>query len=69
MIQTADDLCFIAFELYEYGGRIGVHNDTASLFSYAFSNDGVLLAPALFAASVYMTLDESSAPFIVKSSL
>ncbi|KAK9652554.1 hypothetical protein HCH54_002502 [Aspergillus fumigatus] len=44
------------FELYGYGGRIGAHNNTASLFSYAISNDGVLLAPALFAASIYMTL-------------
>ncbi|KAH2155328.1 hypothetical protein KXW33_008232 [Aspergillus fumigatus] len=44
------------FELYGYGGRVGAHNNTASLFSYAISNDGVLLAPALFAASIYMTL-------------
>ncbi|KAH2989149.1 hypothetical protein KXW58_004896 [Aspergillus fumigatus] len=46
----------IAVELYGYGGRVGAHNNTASLFSYAISNDGVLLAPALFAASIYMTL-------------
>ncbi|PYH92637.1 putative RTA1 domain protein [Aspergillus ellipticus CBS 707.79] len=44
------------YELYGYGGRIGAHKNTASLFAYAISNDGVLLAPALFAASVYMTL-------------
>ncbi|RAH86192.1 putative RTA1 domain protein [Aspergillus japonicus CBS 114.51] len=44
------------FELYGYGGRIGAHKNTASLFSYALANDGLLLAPALFAASVYMTL-------------
>ncbi|RAH70016.1 uncharacterized protein BO66DRAFT_438720 [Aspergillus aculeatinus CBS 121060] len=44
------------FELYGYGGRISAYRNTASLFSYALANDGLLLTPALFAASVYMTL-------------
>ncbi|KAE8370391.1 putative RTA1 domain protein [Aspergillus caelatus] len=44
------------FEIYGYGGRCGAYKNTASLFSYALSNNGALLAPALFAASIYMTL-------------
>ncbi|KAL3436153.1 putative RTA1 domain protein [Aspergillus tetrazonus] len=44
------------FQLYGYGGRIGAHINTASLFSYAISNQGVLLAPALYAATIYMIL-------------
>ncbi|KAE8338225.1 hypothetical protein BDV24DRAFT_176828 [Aspergillus arachidicola] len=44
------------FEIYGYGGRCGAYKNTASLFSFALSNNGVLLAPALFAASIYMTL-------------
>ncbi|KAJ6021166.1 RTA1 domain protein [Penicillium herquei] len=43
-------------EIYGYGGRIGAHFNTASLPSYVLSNDGIILAPALFAAYVYMTL-------------
>ncbi|OGM48443.1 hypothetical protein ABOM_003372 [Aspergillus bombycis] len=44
------------FEIYGYGGRCGAYKNTASLFSYALSNNGALLAPALFAASIYMAL-------------
>ncbi|KAB8257580.1 putative RTA1 domain protein [Aspergillus pseudonomiae] len=44
------------FEIYGYGGRCGAYKNTASLFAYALSNNGALLAPVLFAASIYMTL-------------
>ena len=43
-------------EIYGYGGRCGAYKNTASLFAYALSNNGALLAPVLFAASIYMTL-------------
>uniref|UniRef100_A0A093XCV8 Protein RTM1 n=1 Tax=Talaromyces marneffei PM1 TaxID=1077442 RepID=A0A093XCV8_TALMA len=36
--------------------RCTANRNTASLFSYALANNGILLAPALFAASIYMTL-------------
>lgn len=50
------DADFRKVELYGFGGRCSAHNNTASLFSYALANNGVLLAPVLFAASIYMVL-------------
>ncbi|PCG98267.1 RTA-like protein [Penicillium occitanis (nom. inval.)] len=44
------------FEIYGFVFRCTAHNNTSSVFSYALANNGVLLAPALFAASIYMTL-------------
>ncbi|KAE8550937.1 hypothetical protein TMatcc_009004 [Talaromyces marneffei ATCC 18224] len=44
------------FEIYGLIGRCTANRNTASLFSYALANNGILLAPALFAASIYMTL-------------
>jgi hypothetical protein len=43
-------------QLYGYGGRISPQNNTASLFSYPLSSNGVLLAPTLYVATSYMTL-------------
>jgi hypothetical protein len=43
-------------EIYGLIFRCTAHNNTASMLSYALANNGILLAPALFAASLYMTL-------------
>ncbi|KAL4791292.1 putative RTA1 domain protein [Aspergillus venezuelensis] len=44
------------FEIIGYGARIGSHNDTGKLMPYCIQAVFILLAPALFAASVYMVL-------------
>ncbi|KAL2846040.1 hypothetical protein BJX68DRAFT_268897 [Aspergillus pseudodeflectus] len=43
-------------QLYGYGGRISTHKNTASLFSYPLSSNGVFLTPALYVVTSYMTL-------------
>lgn len=43
-------------EIIGYGARIGSHNDTGKLMPYCIQAVFILLAPALFAASVYMVL-------------
>ncbi|OKL56637.1 hypothetical protein UA08_08077 [Talaromyces atroroseus] len=44
------------FEVCGYAGTCASHSNTASMAAYAVAGDGTLLAPALFAASIYMTL-------------
>ncbi|KAI1372818.1 RTA1 like protein [Hypoxylon crocopeplum] len=44
------------FEIIAYAARASAHNKTGKLMPYAIQNSGTLLAPALFAASIYMTL-------------
>jgi hypothetical protein len=46
----------VSVEIYGLVSRCTASQNTASIISYALANDGILLAPALFAASIYMTL-------------
>ncbi|KFY04898.1 hypothetical protein V491_09240 [Pseudogymnoascus sp. VKM F-3775] len=46
--------CF--FEFVGYCARASAHNKTGRLMPYIFQNFFILVAPALFAASIYMTL-------------
>lgn len=46
----------VSVEIYGLVSRCTASQNTASILSYALANDGILLAPALFAASIYMTL-------------
>ncbi|KAN0117846.1 RTA1 like protein [Hyaloscypha variabilis] len=46
--------CF--FEFVGYCARASAHNKTGKLMPYIFQNFFILVAPALFAASIYMTL-------------
>ncbi|KAF3932442.1 hypothetical protein ABW19_dt0201048 [Dactylella cylindrospora] len=46
----------VAFEAVGYAGRIGSHYNFNSLPFYIMQSLLILLAPALFAASIYMTL-------------
>ncbi|KAM0283758.1 hypothetical protein ACHAQH_002347 [Verticillium albo-atrum] len=44
------------FEVVGYGGRSAAHNSTGTLIPYILQSTFLLLAPILFAASLYMTL-------------
>ncbi|KAM0324882.1 hypothetical protein ACHAQA_007848 [Verticillium albo-atrum] len=44
------------FQIIGYATRIVAHNNTAKLMPYAIQNAFILLAPVLYAASIYMTL-------------
>ncbi|WKT38219.1 RTA-like protein [Fusarium oxysporum f. sp. vasinfectum] len=46
--------CF--FEMVGYGVRAGAHSKTGKIMPYAVQNMFILIAPALFAASIYMVL-------------
>jgi len=44
------------FEIVGYGGRAGAHNNTGTLTPFIIQSTLLLVAPALFAATIYMTL-------------
>ncbi|KAF2436834.1 RTA1-domain-containing protein [Tothia fuscella] len=44
------------FEIVGYAARAAVHNNTGELITFIIQNIFLLVAPALFAASIYMTL-------------
>ncbi|KAH8664754.1 RTA1 like protein-domain-containing protein [Ilyonectria robusta] len=46
--------CF--FEVVGYGARASAHDKTGKIMTYAIQNMFILVAPTLFAASIYMTL-------------
>ncbi|KAG4266629.1 hypothetical protein FPRO03_01913 [Fusarium proliferatum] len=48
--------CF--FEMVGYGVRAGAHSKTSKIMPYAVQNMFILIAPALFAASIYMVLGQ-----------
>ncbi|KAK3934435.1 RTA1 like protein [Diplogelasinospora grovesii] len=47
------------FEVIGYATRAAAHDRTGKLMPYAIQNQQILLAPALFAASIYMTLSRT----------
>jgi hypothetical protein len=50
------DLTKAAVEFIGYAARIAAHSKTGNLMPYIIQNVFILLGPALFAASIYMTL-------------
>ncbi|KAH7131055.1 RTA1 like protein-domain-containing protein [Dactylonectria macrodidyma] len=44
------------FEFIGYAARVSAHDKTGKIMPYAIQNMYILVAPALFAASIYMTL-------------
>ncbi|KAM0228719.1 hypothetical protein ACHAP5_011870 [Fusarium lateritium] len=44
------------FEIIGYGARAGAHDKTERMMPYVIQNTYILLAPALFAATIYMCL-------------
>ncbi|KAF4959581.1 hypothetical protein FSARC_10695 [Fusarium sarcochroum] len=44
------------FEIIGYGARAGAHDKTERMMPYVIQNTYILLAPALFAAAIYMCL-------------
>jgi hypothetical protein len=49
-------LLTLAVEMVGYGARAAAHNNTGVLFPYIIQSTLLLVAPALFAASIYMAL-------------